>query len=298
MRKNQELTFGKTPARRPRSNGHTVKELLIFKPEDLKYAILIYRRPGRSYHVSLVLLFPNVVSTVPIAETRAAELAIHRVRGLRTAGSKGSLGALCASRGDRSCGSNGGRLSEISAVYERLLSKKFCSYRCRRERGDSGQASSTLTLSNRVVCSLGPRFPIENKRVMAARSRLPLAVHWRQVRIGDRGRGQIGANLFRGIHHQIHILAHQPQREFRRIVTILDLPELPSHRGSNDCRLGQDVKQNIPINLKMLTERNCFCDCLHVKAEEQVDDQFHLNARRPGSNPEPLPGNGFENRDT
>jgi hypothetical protein len=51
MRKNQELTFGKTPARRPRSNGHTVKELLIFKPEDLKYAILIYRRPGRSYHV-------------------------------------------------------------------------------------------------------------------------------------------------------------------------------------------------------------------------------------------------------
>ena len=141
---------------------------------------------------SLVLLFPNVVSTRadrrnPFA--RAAELAIHRVRGLRTAGSKGSLGALCASRGDRSCGSNGGRLSEISAVYERLLSKKFCSYRCRRERGDSGQASSTLTLSNRVVCSLGPRFPIENKRGNGGQGQIAACGYiGGKYGLGDRGR--------------------------------------------------------------------------------------------------------------
>jgi hypothetical protein len=48
----------------------------------------------------------------------------------------------------------------------------------------------------------------------------------------------------------------------------------------------------------MLSERDCFCDCFHVKAEEKVDDQFHLNARRPGPNQEPLPGNRLEDRDT
>ena len=59
---------------------------------------------------------------------------------------------------------------------------------------------------------------------------------------------------------------------------LLDLPELPRHRGSDYSGLGQDIEQNILIDMEMLPQRNGFCDRLHIKAEEKVYDQLHLNA--------------------
>jgi hypothetical protein len=35
MRKTPELTFGKTPAKQPRRNGHTVIGLVTYKSEEL-----------------------------------------------------------------------------------------------------------------------------------------------------------------------------------------------------------------------------------------------------------------------
>jgi hypothetical protein len=90
--------------------------------------------------------------------------------------------------------------------------------------------------------------------------------------LGDRGRRQISTRRYRGIHDQIHVFAHQPQREFRRVVTVFDLLELPRHCGSDYRRLRQDVEQNTPIDLKVLSEGNRFCDCLHIKAEEEIDN--------------------------
>jgi hypothetical protein len=84
-----------------------------------------------------VLLFPKVIAAYADCRntfTGAAKFAINHMRRLKTAGPIGRLSALCARRRDRSCGSNGSRLQEISASCERLLSERFCPYGCGRDR--------------------------------------------------------------------------------------------------------------------------------------------------------------------
>jgi hypothetical protein len=61
-----------------------------------------------------------------------------------------------------------------------------------------------------------------------------------------------------GIHGQIHVLAHQPQGEFWRVVAVLYFLEFPHKGGRYHRRFGQDIEHIVAIDFKVFSQRNCF----------------------------------------